>query len=220
MSSITKLMLLSAAGLAAAQTTVMDLFLPGNEGDSFQASVVSAMTKPPKIEYFVTCAPNAEDCGLGPGATVIMAPGSYAFGLNEPPAFTMSVNCEVEHYTGVCTHLVAGSEANDPGTETETMTDFKSEDFFMPVTVTGGLEKLAGFTAGSAASASQPLQTAAASSLSSAGAGAAAASAAASPSSGGAAPTSSSTGGAALPLITQHAVLAGVAALVGGAMAL
>ncbi|KAK7950869.1 GPI anchored cell wall protein [Apiospora aurea] len=162
MSSIKALMLLSAAGLATAQTTVMDMFLPGSEGENFEASVVSAMTKPPKIEYFVTFAPNAEECGLGPGATVIMAPGSYAFGLNEPPAFTMSVNCEVEHSTGVCTKMVGGSEANDPGTETETMTDFKSEDFFMPVTVTGGLEKLAAFTDGSAAC--QPAPTAAASS--------------------------------------------------------
>ncbi|KAK7940725.1 uncharacterized protein PG986_013112 [Apiospora aurea] len=218
MSSIKALMLLSAAGLATAQTTVMDMFLPGSEGENFEASVVSAMTKPPKIEYFVTCAPNAEECGLGPGATVIMAPGSYAFGLNEPPAFTMSVNCEVEHSTGVCTKMVGGSEANDPGTETETMTDFKSEDFFMPVTVTGGLEKLAAFTDGSAAF--QPAPTAAASSPSSGSGSSGAASAAASPSSGGAAPTSSSTGEATLPQITQHAVLAGVAALVGGAMAL
>ncbi|KAK8088512.1 hypothetical protein PG997_003473 [Apiospora hydei] len=210
MPSIKALMLLSTAGLATAQTTFMNMFLPGSEGENFHASVV---------EYFVTCAPNAEECGLGPGATVIMAPGSYAFGLNEPPAFTMSVNCEVEHYTGVCTKMVGGSEANDPGTKTETMTDFKSEDFFMPVTITGGLEKLAAFTDGSAAS--QPAQTAAASSSSGSGSGSSgAASAAASPSSGGAAPTSSSTGAAALPQITQHAVLAGVAALVGGAMAL
>ncbi|KAK8050118.1 hypothetical protein PG994_011848 [Apiospora phragmitis] len=216
MSSITALVLFSAAGLAAAQTTGMNLFLPGVEGDNFQASVISAMTKPPMIEYFVKCAPNADDCGLGPGASVTMAPGSYAFGLNEGSAFTMSVNCEVEQDTAVCTHMAAGPEANEPGTATETMTDFNTDEFFQAVTITAGLEKLAAATGGSAAS--QPTQTVASSSSPSPSSGAA--SAAASPSSGGAAPTSSSTGGAALPQITQHAVLAGVAALMGGAMAL
>ncbi|KAK8138065.1 hypothetical protein PG984_001445 [Apiospora sp. TS-2023a] len=216
MPSITALMLLSAAGLAAAQTTIMDMFLPGFEGDNLEASVVTAMTKPPSIEYFVQCrkGTDANDCGLGPGVSVTMGPGSYAVGLNEPPAFTMSVNCQIEHQTAVCIRMAAGSEANDPGTETETMTDVNTADFFFPVAVTAGLEKLAAFTTGGS-SAAQPTQ-AAASSSSVPGS----ASAAASPSSGGAAPTSSSTGGAALPQITQHAVLAGVAALVGGAMIL
>lgn len=88
MSSITTLMVFSAAGLAAAQTTVMNMFLPGFEGKNLQASVVTAMTKPPSIEYFVECSKgtDANDCGLGPGVSVTMAPGSYALGLNEPPA--------------------------------------------------------------------------------------------------------------------------------------
>ncbi|KAK8019976.1 hypothetical protein PG990_005114 [Apiospora arundinis] len=219
MPSITAIMLLSAASLAAAQTTVMDMFLPGFEGKNLQASVVTAMTKPPSIQYFVQCAPgtDANDCGLGPGVTVDMAPGSYALAIDEMPSFTMSVACQVDHGTAVCTDMAAGPEANDPGTTTVTMTDFSAEEFFMPVTVTAGMEKLAAFTSGSSATASKPTQEAASSSSSVTRAP----SAAASPSSGGAAPTSTtSAGGAAMPQITQHAVLAGVAALVGGAMVL
>lgn len=91
MSSITALMLLSAAGLATAQTTVLNMFLPGFEGQDLQASVVTAMTKPPSIEYFVQCSKGADDCGLGPGVSVTMAPGSYALGLNEPPALYVEI---------------------------------------------------------------------------------------------------------------------------------
>ena len=108
--------------------------------------------------------------------------------------------------------MADGPEANDPGTSTETITDIDTADLFMAVTITAGLEKLAAFTTGGS-SAAQPTQAAASSSSDPRGA-----SAAASLSSGVSAPTSSSTGGAALPQITQHAVLAGVAALVGGAM--
>ena len=86
MSPITTLVLLSAAGLAAAQTTVLDMFLPGVEGNNLQASVIAATSRPPSAQYFVQCAPGSDECGLGPGVTVSMAPGSYAFGLNEPPA--------------------------------------------------------------------------------------------------------------------------------------
>lgn len=138
--------------------------------------------------------------------------------LINPRLSTMSIRCEAEHQTAICTSMGAGSEANDPGTVTETMTDFSSEDLFKAVTVTAGLEKLTGGSSGGAVT--QPTQAASSSSGSSSS-GNGAASAAASPSSGGAAPTSTtSVGGAAVPQITQRAVLAGVAALVGGAMAL
>lgn len=86
MPSVTTLYLLSAAGLAAAQTTVLNMFVPGVDGNNLQASVIAATSRPPSAKYFVQCAPGSDECGLGPGVTVSMAPGTYAFELNESPA--------------------------------------------------------------------------------------------------------------------------------------
>lgn len=85
------------AGVAAAQTTsVMSLFLPTYAFDP-QPLVGSIVTAAPtRIEYFVECAPDADanDCGVGPGISVTMQPGTYALGMTEdgflyvpPPAY-------------------------------------------------------------------------------------------------------------------------------------
>lgn len=112
----------------------------------------------------------------------------------------MSARCVIEQQTAVCTTSVLGSEANDPGVETQTLTDITTADFFMPVTVTAGLDKLAAATA-TGAVATAPTST---------GAGTGASASASSDA------TSVSTGGA--PYATRNAVMAGVAAIVGGAI--
>lgn len=76
-------------GMAVAQTSsIMSLFLPQDIFDSqpLVGSVVAAA--PTRIEYFVTCpeGEDSNDCGLGSGVSVTMQPGTYALGLNEPPA--------------------------------------------------------------------------------------------------------------------------------------
>ena len=63
----------------------MSLFLPSYDFDAtvpFAASVITAA--PTSAEFYVTCGPEAEDCGLGPGATVTMQPGTYGFGIKYP----------------------------------------------------------------------------------------------------------------------------------------
>ncbi|KAK7756028.1 hypothetical protein SLS62_001971 [Diatrype stigma] len=213
-------------GMAVAQTsTIMDLFLPKDifDGQSFVGSVVAAA--PTRIEYFVTCpeGEDSDDCGLGPGVSVTMQPGTYALGLNMPPSFTMSERCEIDQETAICTASILGSEANDPGVETTTMTDVTTEDFFMPVTITAGLEKLAAATATATAaggSTATPAQSASDGGSSVTSPPTAASQTGSGASTGAASSTGSVSTGAAAPCITRDAVLAGVVALVGGALAL
>ena len=76
----------AAAGMAAAQSSMgSSLFMPAYAFEGSQTMVASIITAAPTgAEFYVTCAPNEDDCGLGPGATVTMQPGTYGIGINAP----------------------------------------------------------------------------------------------------------------------------------------
>ncbi|RYP33586.1 hypothetical protein DL767_004701 [Monosporascus sp. MG133] len=195
-------------GMTAAQSSVVSsLFLPGFDSQSLVASIVTA--GPRMMEFFVECAPgvDANDCGVGPGVSVTMQPGTYELGINDPPAFTMSERCVIEQQKAVCTMSALGSEANDPSVETTTMEDITTADFFMPVTITAGFDMLAEATGGSTAT---PAQSTDDSPVTPGPVGA--------ESSASTRESSVSTGAA--PCITRDAIVAGAAALAGAVFAL
>lgn len=62
----------------AQSTSVTSMFLYGQEGENFQASVMSV--SPGATTYFVNCAKgtDSDDCGLGTGVTVVEGPSTLA----------------------------------------------------------------------------------------------------------------------------------------------
>ncbi|CAN8102694.1 unnamed protein product [Discula destructiva] len=189
-----------------AQTSVTSLFLYGFEGQNIVASVISAA--PQATEYFITCAPGTDgsDCGFGPGVTWTEGPSTVAYHLTESGAFTMDVDCAVESDTATCTETAAGPEANSPGTSTEVISGLS--DSLTPVTITAGLGLLSGGSA--TATASSATETAATKTSSGSASGTSAA---------GAASSSAAAGGTAQRAGLDLAV-AGLAGLVGLAVAL
>ncbi|CAJ2499744.1 Uu.00g025970.m01.CDS01 [Anthostomella pinea] len=215
---MSKSLLLSAlVGSTMAQTTVMDLFLPGFDNQALVGSVMTA--NPTMAQYFVACpgGEDASDCGAGPGVTVTMRPGNYGLDIDGGDAVTMTEQCQIDQGTAICTASIGGTDANDPGVQTVTSTDIDSSDFFLAVTITAGLEKLAAATATGSTTASSGASSTAAAAKSGVSSTAAAQTSSGTGTSGAKA-TSVSTGGA--PIATQHVVLAGVAALVGGVLAM
>ncbi|CAN8102693.1 unnamed protein product [Discula destructiva] len=202
-----------------AQTSVTSLFLYGFEGQNIVASVISAA--PQATEYFITCAPGTDgsDCGFGPGVTWTEGPSTVAYHLTESGAFTMDVDCAVESDTATCTETAAGPEANSPGTSTEVISGLS--DSLTPVTITAGLGLLSGGSATATASSGTAASTAAAT-------GAAATETAATKTSSGSASGTSAAGAASSSAAAggtaQRAGLdlavAGLAGLVGLAVAL
>ncbi|KAI1078721.1 hypothetical protein F5B20DRAFT_582072 [Whalleya microplaca] len=199
-------------------TAVSSLFLPGFEGSSFVGSVITA--NPTMTQYLVQCAPGVDssDCGAGPGVSVTMQSGTYALGLTMPPGFTMSEGCVINQDTATCTTSIAGSEANDPGVSTTTLTGITSEDFFMPVTITANSFAAVPATTSAAASESTGSTESTASSARSGDTSSVAPTPAGTESSSSTKTTGASTGGA--PYVTGNAIMAGAIAIMGGALAL
>ncbi|KAK4100280.1 hypothetical protein N658DRAFT_106065 [Parathielavia hyrcaniae] len=166
--------LLLAAGLAAAQsTTVVDILMPMADPQTLLASVISADAT--ATSYFISCptVTSSEECGFADGLEVLNGPSTMNYAMTISETYTLSADCQLQPTAnlGVCTaSMISGASTS---TTVDTLSDYSS--FFIPVTVTAGLERLS-------------------------------------------ATTTPSTGG--MPQITQNAVLAGAAALVGGAMLL
>jgi hypothetical protein len=209
---------LFTAGLAAAQSTVVNIMFPFADPQDNGASVISAA--PTATRYFVTCPPgtSAEDCGLAEGVEVLYGPSTLEYTMSYSGIYTVSANCKLTPSKNAADCTGALISEGETSTVVEVLTGYSS--FLMPITVTAGLEKLSGGASNTAApagsatdipSASTPttMTTAAVpTGTTTEGSG-----------EGGADPTSSlSTGG--MPRITQNAVIMGAAALVGGAMLL
>ncbi|KAI0007327.1 hypothetical protein F4779DRAFT_592394 [Xylariaceae sp. FL0662B] len=204
------------AGTIMAQTSaISSLFLPGFEGSSLLGSVMTA--NPTMTQYFVQCAPgtDANDCGLGPGVSVTMQPGTYAFDIADPPSFTMSERCVFDQDTAACTTSISGPEANDPGVVTTTLTGVTSDDFLMPVTITANTFTAASVTA--AAATSKPAESTADSAHSGDHTSAAPTSTESKTSSSTEAPSPTTAGA---PYVTGGAIMAGIIAIMGGALVL
>ncbi|KAK4235282.1 hypothetical protein C8A03DRAFT_17953 [Achaetomium macrosporum] len=212
--------MLLAAGLAAAQSTTVQILMPMADPQAIAGSVISA--GPTATEYFVACATGTdlEECGLGDGGvTVTYGPSTVAY--------TMAYTAEETYSANVACKLdPSKDEAQCVGTMVEGKTTTVTSDiltgystYILPVTITAGADKLAGGTGPTTAdSTAAPTATAATTLSTSAVPTNSQGSSSSSASAGAASSTSTSTSTGGVPRITQNAVVLGAAALVGGAM--
>lgn len=188
------LVISSLFGLAVSQTTTLSLItLPfvGYDAQTLAASVVGVQSQVTTLK--LGCV--EEECGLFPNHTLKIGPSTYNMDMSDPNTdFTATVDCVIASSSAVCKETAGGSEANFPGSSTETYDASQIDS--VTVLITAGLDKL---TAGGSASATG--SPAAGASRTSAGVaqstGSDAASGSAGPSRSGSAAPASSTGAAA-----------------------
>ncbi|KAJ5935045.1 hypothetical protein N7466_004592 [Penicillium verhagenii] len=130
--------LLATVGLVAAQTSVVSMFIPFADPQPLAASIVgkSAGT----TTYSINCPPgtDSDDCGMGPGLWMTAGPTTTRYSLTEPDVdFYDNMDCSVGGTTtAVCTEVVSGTGANDPGTDSTTYAP--TDITLLPVTITAG----------------------------------------------------------------------------------
>jgi hypothetical protein len=140
----------SALGLSQATTTILEI--PGmdekdgsREEPTLYASVVSA--NPTATTLALAC---LDDCGLFPAQTLTYGASTWKMDMSVPGdgAFTMTQDCAFAESTAVCKESASGSEANFPGSSTETYswTGYAS----IVVTVTEGVGMLGAEATGTA----------------------------------------------------------------------
>ncbi|UNI21849.1 hypothetical protein JDV02_007801 [Purpureocillium takamizusanense] len=226
---------LAGAALAAdsgssSTTTVVPVLFPLFDKQDLVGSVVDA--EPKLTTFAVACAPGVkpEDCGFPGTFTVLQGPETWSlsFGVSMSLGDSSTVaaqdaNCKLDAAKDVATCVATESQLDGETTmqtsTSEVLTGYKS--LMIPVTVTAGLDKLSAPAPGATQTDAQAKPTTGASSTG-ASTGASASVSATASGSGAAAKSSSAssttTTNAAGPAVTQNAVLAGVAAVVGGAM--
>ncbi|KAJ5820550.1 hypothetical protein N7474_006141 [Penicillium riverlandense] len=131
------LFLLGAAGLAAAQSSVVSMFIIDTDPQPLVGSVIGESAE--QTTYLVQCKSGtpSDECGMGPGVTMIWGPSTAVWSMNESPAFYGSVGCSMGGTTAaVCTESFGGSEANFPGKSTTSLG--KDDITLLPVTITAG----------------------------------------------------------------------------------
>ncbi|KAJ5647649.1 hypothetical protein N7490_004021 [Penicillium lividum] len=138
MSLKTCCLVLATVGLAAAQTSVVSLFIPFADPQPLAASIIgeSAGT----TTYSINCPPGTDssDCGMGPGLYMTAGPTTMRYSMSEPDEdFYESILCSLGGTTTAeCTEVASGTGANFPGTETDTFV--KTDITMLAVTVTAG----------------------------------------------------------------------------------
>ncbi|KAL4742683.1 hypothetical protein BDV11DRAFT_6768 [Aspergillus similis] len=121
------------ASLAIAESTVTSMYIFGADRQPLAASIMgndaSATT------YSINCPPGTDsnDCGMGPGMTVIAADETTTYMMDDGDNFQFTAECSVGKSIATCTTSAGGPDANFPGVETTT-----EEVSYMPVTVTAG----------------------------------------------------------------------------------
>ncbi|KAJ6017273.1 GPI anchored protein [Penicillium sp. IBT 35674x] len=131
-------LLLATVGLAAAQSSVVSLFIPFADPQPLVASVMgeSAGT----TTYSINCpaGTDSSDCGMGPGLYMTAGPTTMRYSMSEPAEdFYDSILCSLGGTTtAACTEMASGTGANFPGTETGTFA--KTDITMLAVTVTAG----------------------------------------------------------------------------------
>jgi len=133
---------------ALAQSSVTSLFLPDADQQALVASVVGSHAS--TITYAINCpaGTDSNDCGYPSPFTMTFGPSFYEAQTTDAPAFSYSVHCDLDGVTAAtCTESAGGSEANFPGVSTETLTGTDA-GAYLAVTITAGLNKLAGSSAG------------------------------------------------------------------------
>ena len=144
-----KLVLACLLSLAAAQnkastTTISMPWIGGGEDlgpvlTDISASIISA--NPTATTVSLQCAPTAE-CGLFPVEIIVFGPSTYNINMGDPTPgsdFTGTMDCVVAK-TAVCMESASGTEANFPGSSTETYDEDSVAT--VGVVVTAGVEKL------------------------------------------------------------------------------
>ncbi|KAF2087350.1 hypothetical protein K490DRAFT_65742 [Saccharata proteae CBS 121410] len=133
---------------AAAQTTTTTSFLNLNFDNPPYASILASTSS--TITLSLTCAPTIAptDCGIPANLLLTQAPGSQRYAYSDAlGAITLSEACQLTGTTAAfCTVSVGGTDANEPGVVSAAVTG--SDVTFSPITITAGLEKLAGGVAG------------------------------------------------------------------------
>ncbi|PWY89695.1 hypothetical protein BO94DRAFT_490860 [Aspergillus sclerotioniger CBS 115572] len=128
---------LAAAGLVSAKTTVTSMFFYDTDAQSLDASIMG--NDATATTYSVNCPPgtDSDDCGMGPGMTVIAGPQTTMFMDIPDEDFYYTVICSLDGTTyAVCSEMASGAGANFPGT---TITTLDEGDLgLMPVTITAG----------------------------------------------------------------------------------
>ncbi|KAH8894551.1 hypothetical protein GQ53DRAFT_762636 [Thozetella sp. PMI_491] len=199
-------------GLSVAQSTVVSLILPAYDAQTIEASVVAVDAT--ATTYFLTCptGESSNQCGLADGATVVNGPSVLQWDINGD-TLSIHVSCAITTDTASCTE-----SASETGFVSQTVEVISQlAQYAQPVTVTAGLDLLSASGTGSAGAATaSPTATGSGSSTSATQKASLSTTASASGSASAAASSSTHTGGA--PAVTQRAVLAGVAAVLGGVM--
>ncbi|KAL4992689.1 hypothetical protein BDW68DRAFT_172717 [Aspergillus falconensis] len=127
------LLLPALASVAVAESTVTSMYIFGADKQPLAASIMgndaSATT------YSINCPPGTDsnDCGMGPGMTVVAAGEATTYIMNDGDDFQYTAECSVVKSDATCTVSAGGSDANFPGVEITT-----EEVSYMPVTVTAG----------------------------------------------------------------------------------
>ncbi|TWU76437.1 hypothetical protein ED733_007015 [Metarhizium rileyi] len=212
-------LLVSIAGSAiAAETTTIKLIVIGDKSP-LVGSVINADSSATTVAVQCSSGTPSDECGLPPdGATITQGENTwqwnYGMSNSELGVFTQKANCKLDPSKDVAACSVEVTRGSEVMSTETTETDYKT--LMYPVTVTAGADKLSASPGASptnsgpnSATATSPSQTA----------GTSATSGTTEASKTGAAVTST-TGKNAAPAVTQNAVLAGFAAVVGGVLAM
>ncbi|KAK0130019.1 hypothetical protein ONS96_000557 [Cadophora gregata f. sp. sojae] len=145
---------LSLASITLAQTSTVNLYIPGADTQSLIGQVIGTASS--LTTYALQCVTPGEECGF-PGQFTVTenaATARYTIpaenGDDGVLAFTARIDCSLDStVSAVCIQSFGGSEANFPGvsTETYTGTDFQ----YMPVLLTAGAAPGTGRTPSSTA---------------------------------------------------------------------
>ncbi|KAK2606125.1 hypothetical protein QQS21_003520 [Conoideocrella luteorostrata] len=204
-------LLAALAGAAiAAETTTINMIVMGDKSP-FVGSVIKADSSATTVH--VQCPKNtpSESCGLPPdGATITQGASTWqwnwGFSDSVLGVFTQNANCKLEPAKDLASCTVVKTSASV--TQSTQTVESGYSSIMYPVTITDGADKL---SAAPGAGATNTIAVSPTASVTSGSGGA-------SKTSAGAAATS--TNAAAGPMVTRNAVLAGVAAAVGGVLAL
>ncbi|EFY87547.1 hypothetical protein J3458_002151 [Metarhizium acridum] len=208
-----------AGSAVAAETTTVKILVLGDESP-LVGSVVNADSSATTFAVQCPSGTPSDECGLPPdGATITQGESTwqwnYGMSNSELGVFTQKANCKLDPSKDVAACSVEITEGSQVTSSETTESGYKTSMF--PVTITAGADKLsasprASATNGGSNSVSETAagKTTQASKTSSAG----------EVGKPGEAAATSTTGKNAAPAVTQNAVLAGVAAIVGGVLAI
>jgi hypothetical protein len=125
-------------GLALSQMTTFEIPYPLGADGIHQVSVITANKESTVLS--IGCPENVDrsECGVFPYQTLTYGPSTWKMDMSvDGDSFTMTQDCSFGSGSAVCRESASGSEANFPGSSTETYTDGS-----MWVWATAGGEKL------------------------------------------------------------------------------